>query len=202
MEKPELTAMTGTAIHVRNNANYSFTDDETDPHTVTQQFVLPVAAPGFWWTLVRTRLMIEFRIFAYSVTDSVDVPALWYRELYPVVGVEAIVAAEAQGSGSLPMGGEEGTDWVIWEGLSGSPDIDGKSPGGFYSASRVWKPQNHFLDSHAKRAPAEGTQVTVLLAWEWNDPEFIINHSHETFDDAYDLNITWAMDCFFQPTPH
>jgi len=194
--------MAGTAIHVRNTANYSFTDDEDDPHSYPQQFNLPVADPGFWWTLVRTRLLIEFRIFAYSVSDSVDVPALWYRQLYPIVGVEVISAPDPQASGSLPGGGEEGTDWVIWETLSGSPDTDGKSPGGFYTAQRVWKPQNHFLDSHAKRAPTEGNQLTVLLAWEWNDPTFLIDHSHVTFDDAYDLNITYGIDCFFQPTPH
>lgn len=188
------------SIHVRNNANYSFTDG--DDHSAAHEDHLPIAAPGFWWTLVRVRLMIEFRIFAYSLSDSSNPGSLWYRNMYPVVGVQAIEDETALPSGDLPMGGEESPTWVIWEGLQGQPDNTQVSTGGFNQDVRVWRPQYHFLDSHAKRAPEEGTQITVLLAWEWNDPFNLIDRTHGSYDVVYDLNITYAVDCIFQPTPH
>lgn len=192
--------MTGTFLttHVRNNANYSFTDG--DPHSAAQEYQLPVAAPGHGWTLYRTRLMIEFRIFAYSISDSANPGFLWWRNLYPVVGVQAVAATGPILVGDLPMGTEEADWWVIWEALQGSADTTIATPGGFNQEVRVWRPQNHFLESFAQRTDFDVGQVTVLLGWEWNDPFDLIDRTHVTYDVVYDLNVTYGIDCFFKPS--
>lgn len=188
--------MAGEFIHVRNAASSLGPDD---PGATANQDALPVAAPGGDWTLYRTRTLVDFTIWAYSQDDDENPVDRWWSQMYPIIGVEAVSAVEAQPTGSLPQGGEEGTDWVVWEQLQSYADTDVKSDGGFQRQSRIWRLSAGICDSKARRRAAVGEQLTILLAWEWNDPDSLINRSHSSFDTVYDLEVRWSVDNFFRP---
>jgi hypothetical protein len=163
-----------------------------------QQRNLMIFDPGVTSTLVRSRLWIEMRVEAYSQADSQQPDLEWFANIFPVVGLEYFSGSAPPIQSNLPIGGLDANDWIIWDPLAGSNEQVVTSPHGWLTWSRVYKSTPYILESFAQRAPGANASQTVWLAWEWNDPNNLLNRSHASFDLVYDTQVMVTCDTFWK----
>lgn len=166
-----------------------------------RQVSLKMFSPGVSYFLVRTRLWVEFRVEAYSLTDSQQPDLEWFADMWPVVGVEYFTGSADPVASDDPIGSLESGNWVIWDGLRGENEQVVLSPHGFNTWSRAWRSIPSTMDSFARRSPGTNAAQSLWLAWNWMDPANLINRSHESFDLVFDLQVNVACDSFWKLRP-
>lgn len=188
-----------TTLHYRTAGTVVF-DGET-PEPPVQQSNLIVANPATNCFLYRTRLWLEFRVWAWSPVDDETIFFNWYNSLFAIAGVEYIAADVVPDGSSNPLSDHDSATWVQWEALNGTLEQKFTSHGGnefmTYRASLA----GGISESFAKRKPGAFATQSLWLAWDWyENPEFI-NETHASFDPVFDLQVNYAVDSFWQLYP-
>lgn len=182
--------------HFRNHGHYNFNGDDPDPTAMGITYQLDnVGETAF---LYRSRMFLEFRIAAYSQTDS-DQPAdEWWDNIQCFAGLEYIIGPVAPLNSSEPIGGANGETWVQWEQLTGSVESMVTTPAGWHRWTYAYRLAGGISESFAKRSPQGLPNPTSWIAWNFVDQNDYINRTHASFDVVYDLQVNYAVDQFFQ----
>lgn len=185
------------STHERNIGHLNFNGDAPLPLTMTD--TLSLSQPGHTWYLYRTRMWLEFRIAAYSQTDSDEPPGEWWDNIGCFAGLQYFLGSDARVTSDEPIGGVDSLNWVQWEMLPGEVESVIITPAGFHRWTYVYRLANRISESFAKRTPSDGEEPTFWLAWNFRDPDEFINRTHVTYDVVYDLQVNWAVDSFWAP---
>jgi hypothetical protein len=188
-----------TIIHDRSVGFQNFGRDPTE--APNPQINLKISEPGPGYVLVRSRLFLELRIAAYSLSDSDQPDQFWWSGIFPVVGLWYNAASAVPGFSDSPISGYLNNQWIMWDGLSGDVDNVTVSPNGHQRWVYKWRYLNTTMDSHAQRTPHGEATQSVWLSWELMDPAGLIDRSHLSFDVVFDLQAEWAADLFWKPLP-
>jgi hypothetical protein len=170
-----------------------------DPNAVILQDNYLILDPGDGFTLVRTRLYAEWRVYAYSLTDSAGIEPFWWQGIVPFMGVWFTHGFSTPMTGIEPIGGDLDNNWVIWEKMSGELDWFGVSDNGHRIWSYVWRFQGGIAESFAQRKPPPFENLYCYLSWNWFDPNNLLNRSHLSFDLVYDTELNYGIDFFLKP---
>jgi len=188
-----------TTDHVRTFGTVVF-DGET-PEPPFQQVQLIVADPGVNLFLYRTRLWFEARVWAWSPADDETVFFNWYNTLMGFVGLQHIAADVIPETSEDPIGGADGDVWVQWEALNQNVEQQFTSHNGNLFYCNKFSLAGGISESFAKRKPNGFATQTLWLAWNFLQTPDIINVTHESFDPVFDLQVSYAVDSFWQEYP-
>lgn len=187
-----------TTVHQRYIGLLNYNGDAPEP--LQLENTRRMTTPGNTSFLYRTRMFIEFRIAAYSQTDSQEPPGEFWDDMHGFVGVWYDPGPSIPGNSDDPIGGVGSDKWVQWEMLTGDLESVIVTQNNWHRYTYAFRLAGGISESFAKRKPDPtpgGTQST-WLAWNFFDGNSFINRAHGSFDVVYDLQVKWAVDHFFQ----
>lgn len=151
-------------------------------------------------TLVRSRVSLSLRVRTYSTgTDPRPLDVDWWVDTFPAYGLFWTDAAEAVPLAPDPMNADFSEDWVMIDDLVGDVEFIGTDVNGNETLTYRWIQQAGIQQSFGRRKPTVGYPGRLFLAWQFNDPGFLINQSHLSFPQAYDLAATWNVWTWWKP---
>jgi hypothetical protein len=160
--------------------------------------ILGSYAPG--WTIVRTRLFLELSVVTYITTSAhrqLDVN--WWVNTFPVAGLN--FDQTNTGFGSSPLNPTSSARWLIIDGMNGFVDFTGVDGNGNALLTYKWTFRAGTENSFGQLKLPNPRAGNVYLCWDFVDPGNLINRSHLSFLQAYDLGATWHVDAWLQSPP-
>lgn len=188
-------------FHTRYTNIFNFNGDAPEPFQ--RQVDLLMVNPGNTEYLSRTRSFVEFRIAAYSQTDTQEPPGEFWDDMHAFVGVWYDPGPHIPTESEDPIGGNDSSKWVMWAQMTGDLESVIVTQNNWHRYTYAFRLPGGVADSFAKRKPDKtsgGTQST-WLAWNIYDGNNFINRSHASFDIVYDLQVKCAVDHFWTPYP-
>lgn len=188
-----------TTDHVRTFGTVVFDGETPEPPVMQNQLI--VADPGVGKFLYRTRLWFEARVYAWSPIDDIGIFFNWYNTLMGFVGLEYIAADVIPDTADDPIGSAESSLWVQWEALNQSVEQQFTSNNGHLFYVNKFSLAGGISESFAKRKPGDFATQTLWLGWNFLETPDILNETHASFDPVYDLQVSYAVDSFWQEYP-
>lgn len=145
-------------------------------------------------TLIRSRLSIEFRIKHFQTQPSAGpLTQMWWSPIFCMVGLYFIQQSIAPGQGGDPIGSGFAENWVILDKLQSSIEWTGVDDAGNPAETLVFKQPTGVAETSTQRLFANNPFMSLFLCWNFNDPRNLINRSHLSFPEAYDLAVNWTV---------
>jgi hypothetical protein len=189
------------AIHTYQRisvANSSPADGTSTPVTEENINVSGSYSPG--WTLVRARVFLEIRVVTYIIPATHTPLAVnWWVNTFPVFGLN--FDKNNTGMGSNPISPPSATRWQMIGGMVGAVDFEGVDANGNAQLTYKYTIAGGVSNSQSQVKTSASAPQTFYLCWGFKDPGNLLNRSHLSFIQAYDVGALWHTDLWFQSPP-
>jgi hypothetical protein len=122
--------------------------------------------------------------------NTVPIWALWWTDSTVVTPVPPD-----------PLHPVDSDDFFMVGDLDGSVEYVGVDTNGNNLLTYVYNMSADVSQSFAKRRPPAGANGIIYLNWNFHDPGNVLNRSHITFPQAFDLGMRYSCTSWWQPHP-